>query len=619
MSAYGSDEQQAIQSLQHAIGERYDVLERIGGGGMAEVYLARHRLHGGFCAVKVLADHLARDESIVSRFLQEARTAAALEGHPNIVRIVDIGQSNGLYYLLMPYVDGEDLESYLERRGRLTVEDACYVIRQVAEGLAWAHQRGVVHRDLKPANVRLDPRGGITVLDFGIAKAQALGTMTQVGEKLGTSYYMSPEQIRGESVDHRSDLYSLGVMFYELLTGERPFTGETHFAIEQGHLNEDPPAPDERDPSIPAEVGDVVHFLLQKRPEERYQSAQDVIAVLETWGPGRAPDGLRPERDTRLETYRQTRPEGGTQAFTRDSGSRQEALPPVPIDNESTAKPLLLLLAAVVVLAGAVAGVLWWANRPAPPAPDPAPVAGTSENGAVTPDPGPPPPGMALVPAGNFSFGDAAADSPNPRSSVYVGAFYIDRHEVSNRAYKEFCDQTARPYPAAASWDADYFTAKPDYPVVNVTFEDAESYAAWAGKRLPTEEEWEKAARGDDGRIYPWGFSSPITEANAEGRGDGHAETSPVSAFPDGASPYGALNMSGNVWEWTATKYPVTPEEMADMQSVMRESSSEWRVLKGGSFVTPADDRDLSAYMRAGSPINGKNPSIGFRCVKDAN
>ncbi len=604
--------------LERAIGERYEVLERIGGGGMAEVYLARHRLHGGFCAVKILADHLARDESIVSRFLQEARTAAELEGHPNIVRIVDIGNSNGLYYLLMPYVDGEDLESFLDRRGKLNVAEACYVIRQVAEGLSWAHQRGVVHRDLKPANVRLDPLGGITVLDFGIAKAQSLGAMTQVGEKLGTTYYMSPEQIRGESVDQRSDLYSLGVMFYELLTGERPFTGETHYAIEQAHMTQEPPAPDERDPSIPSEVGDVVHFLLQKDPEERYQSAEDVIAVLASWAPERAPESLRPQRDTRLETYRQHRPEGATQAFTQESGRHRVA--PPPLDRPSSGKPIALLIVAVLVLGAAVGGAMWWMNREPGPVAAPKAAAKTVEPPGNPPAerPQPPPPGMALVPAGNFSYGDAAADSPNPRTSVYVAAFYIDLDEVSNAAYKQFCDAAAHPYPPAAPWDKNYFTAKADYPVVNVTFEDAQAYAAWAGKRLPTEEEWEKAARGDDGRIYPWGFSSPVSEANVDGAADGYAQTAPVSAFPNSASPYGALNMSGNVWEWTVTKYPVTPEEMADMQGVMRESSSDWRVLKGGSFVTPADDRDLAAYMRAGSPVNGKNPSIGFRCVKDA-
>ena len=219
--------------LEHAIGEKYEILRWIGGGGMAEVFLARHRIHGALFAVKVLSDQLAGEPAIVARFVEEARTATTLRGHPNIAEIFDIGDGSGLHYLIMPYVEGEDLKGYLDRHGRLSGPEALHVIRQVTEALVWAGDRNVVHRDLKPSNIRIDRSGRAIVLDFGIAKANDVPTMlTRPGERLGTPFYMSPEQIKGEKCDARSDLYSLGVTFFELLSGRKPFTGDTLQAID---------------------------------------------------------------------------------------------------------------------------------------------------------------------------------------------------------------------------------------------------------------------------------------------------------------------------------------------------------------------------------------------------
>ena len=185
---------QAIRSaLQQVIGDKYEVLEWIGGGGMAEVFLARHRAHGGLFAVKVLAEGLADEPEIVARFMDEARTAATLGGHPNIAPVYDVGEWGSLHWLIMPYIEGEDLKSYLERHGRLSQPETVSIIRQAAEALAWAGERRFVHRDLKPANIRIDTSGRVIVLDFGIAKAgDAPSARTRAGETLGTPYYMSP-------------------------------------------------------------------------------------------------------------------------------------------------------------------------------------------------------------------------------------------------------------------------------------------------------------------------------------------------------------------------------------------------------------------------------------------
>src|SRR5271155_3752652 len=230
-------EEQLIAELAVVLGDKYQIVRRIGGGGMAQVFLARHRGHGGVFAVKVLAEYLAQDARIVARFEQEARTAASLSGHPNIVPIFDIGQGDGLHYLIMQYISGEDMANYLRRNSKLTPADAANVVAQTAEALVWSESRRIVHRDLKPANMLLDTTGRIMILDFGISKIADLADgLTRPGESLGTPYYMSPEQIRGEACDVRSDLYSLGVVFFELLTGRRPFDDDSVTAIHMAHL-----------------------------------------------------------------------------------------------------------------------------------------------------------------------------------------------------------------------------------------------------------------------------------------------------------------------------------------------------------------------------------------------
>ena len=263
-------EEQQIADLQYVLGGKYRVLRRIGGGGMAQVFLARHRLHGGAFAVKVLADHLAQDPATVQRFEQEARTAASLSGHPNIVSIFDIGAGGGLHYLIMQYISGEDMASYLRRNGKLSPADAANVVAQSAEALVWAYAKHFVHRDMKPANMFLDTTGRIMILDFGIAKITDVADgLTRAGESVGTPFYMSPEQIRGESCDTRSDLYSLGVVFFELLTGRRPFENDSSTAIQMAHLSTVPPSVRSYDPALPEICDSLIGKLLQKRREDR--------------------------------------------------------------------------------------------------------------------------------------------------------------------------------------------------------------------------------------------------------------------------------------------------------------------------------------------------------------
>nr|WP_285288926.1 bifunctional serine/threonine-protein kinase/formylglycine-generating enzyme family protein [Alloacidobacterium dinghuense] len=584
-------------------------MRRIGGGGMAQVFLARHRRHGGVFAIKVLAEYLAQDANIVARFEQEARTAASLSGHPNIVPIFDIGQGDGLHYLIMQYISGEDMASYLRRHGKLTPGDAANIVAQTAEALVWSESKRVVHRDLKPANMLLDTNGRIMILDFGISKAVDLADgLTRPGESLGTPYYMSPEQIRGEGCDVRSDLYSLGVVFFELLTGQRPFDNESVTAIQIAHISTPPPSVLSYDPALPEVCDKLLQKLLQKRREDRYQSPLALLEELHALGASSAAGSLRPQLNPVIEaelsqpvTPSQTPAPTVAREVTRAQTSVETPVQqPVPISAgvptrvESTSadsprKKSKLPWIAAALGACVIAVLLALFLIPAG-----APSVFQDAHGK-----------MDLVPAGNFIFGDDSPESPRPRQTMALNGFYVDETEVSNQEYKRFVDATGHQAPKSAD-----FTAKPDNPVYGVTYDDAKAYAAWAGKRLPTEEEWEKAARGTDGRPYPWG-QQPWTDGVP-------TDLQPVNSYQDRKSPYGALNMAGNVFEWTATTFPAGQREFDDMHVQLGsiDFSKTWYSIKGGSF-SPHGDRFFKSFLRRGFPSDQSSAIIGFRCARD--
>lgn len=258
---------------------RYRVLSRLGSGGMADVYLAEDQLLGRQVAVKVLHHHFAEDQEFVERFRREASSAAALS-HPNIVAIFDRGEWNGTYYIAMEYVAGRSLKTIVRETGPLDPASAIDIVIQILRAARFAHRRGVIHRDLKPHNVIVDDEGRARVTDFGIARAGA-SDMTLTGSIMGTAQYLSPEQAQGHMVTAPSDIYSIGVILYELLTGVVPFEGETAVAIAFKQVSAEPVAPSALRPDLPHSLDAVVLRALAKDPAQRYADADEMIAALE--------------------------------------------------------------------------------------------------------------------------------------------------------------------------------------------------------------------------------------------------------------------------------------------------------------------------------------------------
>jgi beta-lactam-binding protein with PASTA domain/predicted Ser/Thr protein kinase len=258
---------------------RYSLESVLGQGGMAEVYLGTDQVLGRQIAVKVLGSQFSRDSSFVARFRREAQSAASLN-HPNVVSVFDTGSDDGTHFIVMEYVQGKTL-SQLIRQGPLLPERAAEIAAAVARALGFAHSQGIVHRDVKPGNVMLTPSADVKVMDFGIARATASESLTQTATVLGTATYFSPEQAQGEAVDPRSDVYSLGVVLYEMLTGHPPFAGESAVSIAYKHVREQPVPPSRLNPDVPGELDAIVLKCLAKNPANRYQTAEELLADLD--------------------------------------------------------------------------------------------------------------------------------------------------------------------------------------------------------------------------------------------------------------------------------------------------------------------------------------------------
>ena len=639
---------------------------------MAAVYRAFDPALDRDVALKILPRHFAGDPEFSARFQREAKVIARLQ-HVHILPVHDFGQEDDYTFIVMPFIETGTLADLLKGRP-LPLPQILKIISQVGDALSYAHQSGIVHRDIKPSNILIDERGNCLLTDFGVAKmVEATVQLTQTGAIIGTPAYMSPEQIMGERVDGRSDLYSLGVVLFEMATGRQPYRAETPPAVFVKHLHDPLPMPRSLNPDIPEAIERVILKTLAKQPTGRFQTATDLVqaleaAILETT---RRPAQM-PERNRSVLATLAEEPSGlDIETPSSPPPPRIPLRPPSTPDRPpQTKQPTLFprwgwALAALGILAGiAVIGLIGlflirllpgFGGTPAaglPEAqasmtatPQPAPQATTTpasptqppaETAAPLPILGStqvsPEDGMLLlyIPAGEFLMGASpgdpdSSDSEKPRHKVLLDGFWIDRTEVTNRMYRLCVNaDECNPPERRSSFDD---PNQVDQPVVWVSWPGAEEYCAWAGRRLPTEAEWERAARGTDERTFPWGSSGPAGQlVNFADQSlkedwadpsvdDGFEYAAPVGSYPSGASPYWVLDMAGNVWEWVGDMFDAGYylDSPLENPSVPDAASSGAYTVRGGSFLSNV--RNIRTTYRYGYSLTTTAADLGFRCA----
>lgn len=713
---------------------RYLLERRLGQGGMGVVFEARHIFLKTKHAIKViLPDLVGNDPMLTTRFRQEALAAAAIR-HQNIIAVTDFGVVRStMPFLVMEFVKGRSLQDILTTEGAMPPQRAWEFISAIAAGVGAAHRQNIVHRDLKPLNIMVQDdvpvAEGVKILDFGLAKIKSgelLGSFVQAQTSglMGSPFYMAPEQWSDEEPDARADIYSLGVILYQMLCGEVPFKGSSIPSIMKKHLTLPPPSFHSKGVSIPPAIEAVVRHALEKEVNARIDSipsflrdlhaalnsapvaaglretvvmdpnktiasipppptgkapefsatrspiandtnvnlARDSIvgvtdAPLDKSAPAARPtvplhaeeDRLRKEKEERERREKEQQEKLERMAaqakeledrLDRLSGSMPPGLDPettrvrgggtspdvaargyagqpggpakmiVDFAPRRKAPPLLLIGAAVLVIV--VAGVGIGAYM----------MFGPNASSGVQPTPSPTPvplatPEMMAIGGGSFSMGrDRGPRQETPAHPVSVQSFQMDRTEVTNTEYAEFVKETNHAPPAHWVGNRPPF-GQELWPVVNVSFEDANAFADWRSKRykvnyrLPTEEEWEYAARnGEKNDLYPWG---PDWKDNAAVLRD--AAPAAVGSRPDGKNSWGVLDLIGNAWEWTSSKASVYPGNTA----VVPRTMVDWVTIRGGCYVsdpTQADAPPVTSCLREFVPASTKTTLLGFRLVR---
>jgi formylglycine-generating enzyme required for sulfatase activity len=714
---------------------RYQVEKRLGQGGMGVVYKARHIFLKTQHAIKIiLPDLVGNDPNLVTRFRQEALAAAAIR-HQNIIAVTDFGVVRGtMPFLVMEFVQGRSLQDIMAEEGAMPPMRALELIQPICAGIAAAHRQKIVHRDLKPLNVMIQEgvpvAEGAKILDFGLAKIKSgelLGSFiaAQTTGLMGSPFYMAPEQWSDDPPDARADIYSLGVMLFQMLSGEVPFRGSSIPAIMKKHLTNEVPSLASKGIEVPPQVEAVIRHALEKEPKYRTASADEFIAELRAAMASASANLKRTGDSTEIDPSKTivTAPtsdqstvsvKGSSTAFdplagtisaaslleedeksvyaqrelAREAEARRKIVDEeeqkrkaeevdreaerryleevvakqtrvleekltqlastmspkttAAVDPEAThvqppgmstadnslagnaqsfsqvgiglvpkkksSLPLILGLFLVLLIGAGVGGYFLLRPKAVTPAGPVRPPTPSGPEVVNKPD-------LVDIPGGVFQMGrNDSLPTEAPAHQVTVKAFSMDKHEVTNAEYARFVKETN--YPPPQQWGSITAPVGQELlPVSNVSYEDAVAFAEWRSKRdgvtyrLPTEEEWEYAARnGDKDNLYPWGNAWALGRAATQEAGVGKEQ--PVGTYPQGGNGWGVQDLIGNVWEWTSSKaslYPASPLKLPEVQK-------SWMVARGGSYSSQANR--ISATMRDWFAPNYKNPVLGFRLVR---
>ncbi len=616
--------------------ERYQILDLLGEGGMATVYKAYDSRLDREVAIKVIrrdAFPVDQTEMLLKRFERESKSLAKLS-HPNIVGVLDYGEHEGSPYLVMEYLSGGTLKDRLGKP--IAWREAVQMILPVANALEYVHDRNIINRDIKPSNVLMTDKGQPMLTDFGLVKLFGEDTkdatnLTSSGTGLGTPDYMAPEQWTGETTA-QSDLYSLGVMLYEMITGYRPYTADTPAGVLLKQATEPLPLPKRYIPDLPQNVESVLLKALAKKPKDRYADMHILVSELQNLLAGKAVEATLTKTETLREQMTGMRRK-------RDASSDAQSDQPIrifPILAGVGILGLVAIVGAYILFASpsmfAAPTATQQATLPATETNIPAtetaqPAVASTEIILPTETPflseikDKRNVAMVYIPAGEFTMGsDNSGDiGSRPAHKVDVSGFYIDKYEVTNEMYDAcaYAVECRKPSRYGSATRNTYYSNQvfASYPVIYIDWKMANAYCEWRGGRLPTEAEWEKAARGTDERVYPWGGGElDCSFANFYGC---VGDTAPVDQYEKGKSIYGVYGMSGNVWEWTSSLFKLYPYDATDGREE-REKTGE-RMARGGSwagFGGNGGNIRLDTRLKLDPGYSGAY--VGVRCAMSA-
>ncbi|MCX7918728.1 MAG: bifunctional serine/threonine-protein kinase/formylglycine-generating enzyme family protein [bacterium] len=635
---------------------QYRLVSELGRGRFGITYRGEHITNGTTAVIKQLFSELTIDDLFPRRFIYESETLVRLY-HVNIATVLGLIAQSGKYYIISEEIPGSNLAEYLKRKEKLSATESSEIIIALCSALDYLHKRNYYHRNLHPGNIIISKDGSVKLTDVGITNLIGELGLTKLIHKPELRYleYLAPELKQGAAANPGMDIYSLGVLLYELITGERFEPRKLH-------------------PLIPVSLQRVIAKATAETFTDRYASITDITADLTVFlelglaqripqrqipiisEPTVEPQRIHPAWWTTwvfalvvllaLPLYYVFRPRGqnieSAISVSRQAPFKREPFTPQrPLEETVTTETTLgekhlkkktlvreesavsfepsplVALPKIQLPRVEIGEETKYVERDRKPD-TPKPFLG--EKGELLNIPKedtsmmretvmPVPSIMVVVPAGEFIMGSNSGQPyEQPEHRVYLDTYLIDMYEVSNQQYKAFIDATG--FPAPSGWQNRMYPAgQSNYPVTNITWAEASAYANWVGCRLPTEAEWEKAARGTDGRMYPWGNQFIENVCNYVGA-NYHAPV-PVGIYPKGRSPYGCYDMAGNVAEWTADIFrPYAGNTVIDSRVFVPDNF----VIRGGAFNSPKED--LRSSARGLMHITKKSPSVGFRTVK---